>query len=90
MSDGRNTCVKIARKYNLPHWAVYQVAHYYRFKVKLAHFLEAIHAILASPSILSDKESRLVFEEIYIHATAAKIKPKLKTEDGSSKAGTSA
>lgn len=82
MTDGRNTCAKIARKHNIPQWAVYQIVHAYRFNEELAHFQAAITAI--GGVLPTYVESYAAFAEMYDHATADRITPKLKdTSDDS-------
>lgn len=44
--EERVTCAKIAKKYGVPQWAVYQVAHFFKFNQKLAHYNEATAEIM--------------------------------------------
>lgn len=47
MAEERVTCAKLAVKYDLPQWVIYQIAHRMRFGIQLSHYDAAINAIQA-------------------------------------------
>ena len=45
MAEERVTCAKLAVKYELPQWVVYQIAHRLRFNQILAHYKAACDVV---------------------------------------------